>query len=159
MLCIIIIFIIIVWILKVNSFSFTLGALSYSSAFFGQGTGPIQIDNVECSGSERALVQCTHLTIDNCVHAEDAGVRCGPPGACQITIIIAVVQWCALFNTYCCGVVHLAFKIICFPIMPCRQLYRGWLETSWRNDFWWRKDWSLPWGTMGDCVWWHLEYS
>ena len=55
-------------------------AVSYSNAYFGQGTGPIHLDNVGCSGSESVLVQCNHLTATSCVHAEDAGVRCSPPG-------------------------------------------------------------------------------
>jgi len=53
-----------------------LGAQSFSFAFFGQGTGPIHIDNVQCAGTEARLLDCPLLTIDNCVHAEDAGVRC-----------------------------------------------------------------------------------
>ena len=70
-------------------YNFFTGALSYSNAYFGQGTGPIQIDDVGCGGSETVLVQCSHLTTDNCVHAEDAGVRCTPPGIVIIIIIAA----------------------------------------------------------------------
>ena len=66
---------------------FVVGAISYAKAFFGQGTGPIHIDNVACRGTESALVQCRYLTVDNCVHADDAGVRCSPPG-----IIISAIQ-------------------------------------------------------------------
>ena len=62
----------------------SLGAQSFSGAYFGQGTGPIQIDNVACGGSESALVQCGHLTIDNCGHHEDAGARCTAPGICNM---------------------------------------------------------------------------
>ena len=47
---------------------------------FDQGTGPIHIDNVTCIGTESVLVQCSHLTINNCTHADDAGVKCSPPG-------------------------------------------------------------------------------
>ena len=53
-----------------------IGAIARSFAYFGQGSGPIQIDNVQCSGSEARLLDCSHLTIDNCIHAEDAGVTC-----------------------------------------------------------------------------------
>ena len=48
------------------------------SATFGMGTGPILLDNVECSGSETNLGQCDYWSIEehNCVHEEDAGVVC-----------------------------------------------------------------------------------
>ncbi|PIK48341.1 hypothetical protein BSL78_14790 [Apostichopus japonicus] len=50
-----------------------LGALSV--AFFSEGTGLIQIDDVECSGSESSLLDCVHTTDHNCGHSEDAGVQ------------------------------------------------------------------------------------
>ena len=52
------------------------GALAFTSAYFSQGTGPIQLDNVACTGSEPTILQCNHLTVDNCGHYEDAGIRC-----------------------------------------------------------------------------------
>ena len=52
------------------------GAQAFSFAFFGQGTGPIHIDNVRCLGTETRLLSCPLLRVDNCVHAEDAGIRC-----------------------------------------------------------------------------------
>ena len=54
------------------------GALAYSYAHFGRGVGPITLDNVQCTGLESYLTDCSHngLYIHNCGHGEDAGVRC-----------------------------------------------------------------------------------
>ena len=79
-----------------NIFLISTGAQSFSRAYFGQGTGPIQIDNVGCGGSESALVQCNHLTIDNCGHYEDAGARCTAPGICIVTVLNTLMR--VLFN-------------------------------------------------------------
>ena len=53
-----------------------IGARAYSNAQFGQGTGPIQLDNVQCSGTEQRLLSCSHSRSHNCTHHEDAGVYC-----------------------------------------------------------------------------------
>ena len=53
------------------------GVVAYSSAYFGQGTGPIHFDNVGCGGSELRLLDCYHESITTeDSHAEDAGVQC-----------------------------------------------------------------------------------
>lgn len=36
------------------------------------------MDDVGCSGSEDALLQCSHARNHNCNHNKDAGVRCQP---------------------------------------------------------------------------------
>ncbi|XP_075999380.1 scavenger receptor cysteine-rich domain-containing protein DMBT1-like [Genypterus blacodes] len=53
-------------------------AAAKSGAHFGQGSDPIWLDEVRCSGHENSLVQCSHSSFGshNCKHAEDAGVIC-----------------------------------------------------------------------------------
>ena len=47
-------------------------------AHFGQGSGPIWMTGVQCTGTESALSDCTHngWGQTNCVHSWDAGVTC-----------------------------------------------------------------------------------
>ena len=58
--------------------TYLLGAQAFSSATFGQGTVPIIMTNVMCSGTESQLAGCTHdgVPVQGCSHSKDAGVRC-----------------------------------------------------------------------------------
>lgn len=55
-----------------------LGAEAVSQASFGEGSGLILLDNVQCTGSEKALMDCVSNSsgMNSCTHAQDAGVRC-----------------------------------------------------------------------------------
>lgn len=55
-------------------------------AKFGAGSGPIWLDNVDCSGSEEHIEDCksNDWGENNCEHNEDAGVSCNS-GKIQIS--------------------------------------------------------------------------
>ena len=61
-----------------RSLGYNLGGIAVGSAYFGQGSEPTWMDNVECVGNEPALNQCRFpgFGIENCGHERDAGVAC-----------------------------------------------------------------------------------
>ena len=61
----------------------------FSSAYFGQGTIPIMMDFVNCSGSELRLWDCNHFTHSyGCTHSDDVGIRCQPGLLFQLDMTI-----------------------------------------------------------------------
>ena len=57
---------------------FQVALQAYSGATHGEGTGPIWIDDVACSGSESHLYDCRHRGWGNhdCTHSRDVSVKC-----------------------------------------------------------------------------------
>ena len=75
------------------------------SAPFGQGTGPIFLDNVACVGTESSLEDCTHdPSALDCTHYEDAAVRCNTHGKRNSSLMVDessicnLQAWCHKFN-------------------------------------------------------------
>ena len=66
------------------------GAIAYSNALYGSGSGPVWLDYLLCNGSEANLLNCAHggigITSSSCDHFDDAGVQC--PSKC-----ITVLSW------------------------------------------------------------------
>ena len=60
------------------SFCICTGGRAYSNAYFGTGSGPIFLDDVQCSSSFNELLKCSSKPIlsNDCLHSADAGVGC-----------------------------------------------------------------------------------
>ena len=61
------------------------------SAHFGQGSGKILLDDVQCTGNERSIEECRHSGwgIENCAHSEDASVICSmSTNICYYSLLI-----------------------------------------------------------------------
>ena len=53
--------------------------MAYSNARFGQGTGPIALNNLVCTGREASVFDCGSdglFNVGTCTHADDAAVEC-----------------------------------------------------------------------------------
>ena len=69
------------------------------NAYFGQGTGQIALDDVQCTGSENKLLACRSAPMlhvsSNCDDSNDAGVRCEGKNTCMhiVTLQCSLCYW------------------------------------------------------------------
>ena len=51
---------------------------AHRSARFGQGSGQILLDDLQCTGREASLLECSHrgINVHDCTHSEDASATC-----------------------------------------------------------------------------------
>ena len=67
---------------RINKYTCTsapsAGASGQRGAAYGQGSGPILLDQVQCFGNESDIFDCPQndIGMHNCIHDEDAGVTC-----------------------------------------------------------------------------------
>ncbi|KAG9346195.1 hypothetical protein JZ751_008018 [Albula glossodonta] len=75
---------------------------AWAWAHFGQGTGPIQLDAVQCTGNELSLEECPHGGWEqhNCDHMEDAGVSCSPFTDGVVRLVGADIPWEGRLEVY-----------------------------------------------------------
>ncbi|XP_066566452.1 deleted in malignant brain tumors 1 protein-like [Amia ocellicauda] len=87
-----------------------LATLAPQRAEFGEGSGPITLDDLQCTGNESSLLDCPSLGFytHNCMHAEDAGVVCSGIGP-RVRLVggssncsgRVEVNYCGLWGTVC----------------------------------------------------------
>ncbi len=84
---------------------------------YGEGSGPILLDNVTCTGQESSLLQCDHAGIGNhhCTRSREAKVICSP---CKLlrNVTIEDVSW---------GECMPWWRAVCKS--PCRHVKCVWL--------------------------------
>ncbi len=65
-----------------------------SENIFGPGhpDQPIWLDNVQCIGTERSIVECRHngFGVHDCQHFEDAGAICAGTVHCKLSDLVPV---------------------------------------------------------------------
>jgi len=75
---------------------YCIGAKAMLDAAFGEGSGPVLLSQVRCTGWEYRLFNCTNrkLEIVNCLHSRDAGVVCtqGTYGYSNCIIMLSISQ-------------------------------------------------------------------
>jgi len=62
-----------------NYFLLCAGSQAFRNAEFGEGTGPIFLEGLDCDGTETSLLDCTmdvELGLTLCDHSDDAGIKC-----------------------------------------------------------------------------------
>jgi len=68
-------------------------ARAVGSAHFGNGSLPIKMDEVGCSGSEMFLVNCSFVSRHDCSNIEEAGVICSETGLLFIFFLININKY------------------------------------------------------------------
>ena len=116
-----------------------LGSISRGAAYFDESSyGPVSVGNVQCSGLETRLQNCslTRSPGSTCTHSRDAGVTCVGKVLCA--------SGSKLVNTV--------------PIFV-DSLSEWWCQTCWWLNSLWRKSWALLQQCLGHSLWWQLGHT
>ena len=80
-------------------------------AAFGQGTGPVLLSYVRCTGADSSLLRCSRIGtyLHQCSHSQDAGVVCPPCKLCGYIIYHEVTRVLCLYV----GTIHTSSIYLC----------------------------------------------
>ena len=72
-------------------------------AFYGQGSGQIWLDNVNCVGTEGTIGNCSHngWGSHSCYHGEDASVECSILGNLLKVATYIFINYGTIRRQYC----------------------------------------------------------
>ena len=92
------------------------GAVGLTTGFTN-GNGRIWLDNIQCAGTEIRLDACPSnaVGIHNCIHSEDAGVRCQN----RTSESINTIMLCRYYG-------HCNFSLYKWRTEGCWNSYSGW---------------------------------
>ena len=101
------------------------GGTAFRNANYGEGSGQIWLDNVECVGTESTLTACSSNELGdvNCLHREDAGVSCGN---------IAYVHYWNV-HILLCDVYHANFQLLIYAHVIISLMW--WFDTTYNVIF------------------------
>lgn len=73
---------------------FSRFAEAFNGATYDQGTGPVMMSNLRCTGNEIDIGDCPFdgWRISHCLHSKDVGVSCGETFLCNPALHISEVS-------------------------------------------------------------------
>ena len=78
--------------------SSVLGAIPYSTATVGAGTGPVWLQNLMCTGSEQQLFNCSVMatTYAYCSYSNGVSAQCAGKKLCVLLLINPYMLWSSI---------------------------------------------------------------
>ena len=97
----------------VNNENYFKASRFYYDAHFGQGSGPVQLDQIRCRGDEMMLADCPSVDGRSCSHSNDVGIGCQPgkfavslkegtKECCLLQEVLAIYPWKPMSQPHLC---------------------------------------------------------